>query len=463
MKCPNCQNSVPINIMRCHTCGYDLRIYGKLYALSNIFYNKGLEKARVRDLTGAIIMLKKSLKVIKDNVKARNLLGLVHYEMGETVSALSEWVISKDMDEDDGEAERFLSTLQSNPAKLESNNQAIKKYNIALDVARQGSDDIAIIQLKKVVSMQPNFLRAAHLLALLHIKNGEFNKARRVIDDVAGIDISNTTTLRYLAEIRRHESNDDDKRAKNANKGAGIAPITKYREYKPNVLAWVNWFLGFAIGVAVIFVLVVPTAKKNIREEYDRAGVDYAAELNVLTATISSYEKEVAALRIQLEEKDDEINNFKEAVFDPDMYDQFFILLKEYQGYATGEVEYDDDALYYMAKEFYNLTDVAASNYAADDLHQDITAVLYPLAAGITFARGKELYDEGGYEEALDLLYDSYLFSSRNPELIYYLGFTYQMLGQLEDASTYYDLLTSEYTGTAYANEAKKRLNEMGN
>ncbi|MFW5675645.1 MAG: hypothetical protein ACOCNL_05105, partial [Acetivibrio ethanolgignens] len=67
---------------------------------SNMYYNSGLEKAKVRDLSGAVDALKKSLKLNKMNTRARNLLGLVYYEMGEVVNALSEWVISKHFEED---------------------------------------------------------------------------------------------------------------------------------------------------------------------------------------------------------------------------------------------------------------------------------------------------------------------------------------------------------------------------
>ena len=48
----------------------------------------------------------------KRNIEARNLLGLVYYEMGETVSALSEWVISKSFSPDANEAEDLLEKVQ---------------------------------------------------------------------------------------------------------------------------------------------------------------------------------------------------------------------------------------------------------------------------------------------------------------------------------------------------------------
>ena len=49
---------------------------------SNQWYNDGLKKANIRDLSGAIQSLKKSLYYNRDNVRARNLLGLVYYGRG---------------------------------------------------------------------------------------------------------------------------------------------------------------------------------------------------------------------------------------------------------------------------------------------------------------------------------------------------------------------------------------------
>ena len=40
---------------------------------------RGLEKAEIRDLSGAIDLLKRSLKFNKLNIQARNLLGLVYF------------------------------------------------------------------------------------------------------------------------------------------------------------------------------------------------------------------------------------------------------------------------------------------------------------------------------------------------------------------------------------------------
>ena len=81
----------------CTGCGVDVSGYKKIMYMSNRLYNDGLEKAAVRDLPGAIVSLKQSLKFNKNNIDARNLSGLVYFETGEAISALGQWVISKNL------------------------------------------------------------------------------------------------------------------------------------------------------------------------------------------------------------------------------------------------------------------------------------------------------------------------------------------------------------------------------
>ena len=65
-----------------------------LERIANCYYNLGLERAKLRDLSGAAELLKKALHYDKYQREARNLLGLIFFEMGEVADALVQWVIS---------------------------------------------------------------------------------------------------------------------------------------------------------------------------------------------------------------------------------------------------------------------------------------------------------------------------------------------------------------------------------
>ena len=70
MNCPRCNAKVAFIKNRCDNCGQDLRSHRRIISLSNICYNYGLEQAKVRDLSGAICSLRKSLEFNKKNTNA---------------------------------------------------------------------------------------------------------------------------------------------------------------------------------------------------------------------------------------------------------------------------------------------------------------------------------------------------------------------------------------------------------
>ena len=64
MNCMNCGAGVK-NSSICPKCGCDLSVQKKALQLSVLYYNQGLDKAQIRDLSGAIDMLQRSLKYNK--------------------------------------------------------------------------------------------------------------------------------------------------------------------------------------------------------------------------------------------------------------------------------------------------------------------------------------------------------------------------------------------------------------
>ena len=110
----------------------------KIMYQSNSWYNDGLRKAQVRDMSGAIVSLQQSLQYNRENIAARNLLGLVYYGIGEVSEALVEWIISKNLCPRDNIADYYIKNVQNSANELESLNQAIKKFNQCLLSAERG-------------------------------------------------------------------------------------------------------------------------------------------------------------------------------------------------------------------------------------------------------------------------------------------------------------------------------------
>ena len=308
MNCMNCGAFlVDKDLDYCPKCGCNVLIQKKVDYLSRKCYNEGLEKASVRDLSGAISCLKQSLMYNKHNIQARNLLGLVYFETGEVVAALSEWVISKNLQPSRNLASEYINKLQANSNKLEAINETIRKYNDALNLCREGHEDMAAIRLKKILTQNPKLIKGYHLLALVQIKEGEYNKARRTLRKAAKIDKTNTTTLRFLSEIdeqtgvstRLDRQNKRSKKQVDSSESDMVIRTPQYKE-KSRVPLFFTLIAGFAAGLLAFYLLAVPAIRQGIYREANQQIVKYSD-------AVSSQGAELTKAQSQAQESGDTV------------------------------------------------------------------------------------------------------------------------------------------------------------
>lgn len=294
MNCVNCGAFLTdMDLDYCPNCGYNVLIQKKVDYLSKSFYNQGLEKASIRDLSGAIACLKQSLIYDKRNIKARNLLGLVYFETGEVVSALSEWVISKNLQPTRNLATEYINKLQANRNRLNAINETIRKYNNALMLCREGHEDMAAIKLRRILSQNPKLIKGYHLLALIQMKNHEWNKARRTLKKAARIDKTNTTTLRFLREVDEQtgvttnlekskkglfHSNKASKQDTDIFASEQVVQQPVYKECS-GLSAFFILMAGIAAGVGAFWLLAAPAIRQGIYKEANQQIVQYSESL----------------------------------------------------------------------------------------------------------------------------------------------------------------------------------------
>ena len=316
MNCMNCGAFLmDKELDYCPNCGCNVLIQKKVDYLSRQYYNQGLEKASVRDLSGAISCLKQSLIYNKHNIQARNLLGLVYFETGEVVAALSEWVISKNLQSNRNLATEYINKLQANSNKLEAINETIRKYNDALNLCREGHEDMAAIRLKRILTQNPKLIKGYHLLALIQMKEGDYNKARRTLRKAARIDKTNTTTLRFLREIdeqtgvttklerqnkkRIFRNGAAATRESDGNEGEVVIQTPAYKE-QSRISLFFMLATGFAAGLLAFYLLAVPAIRQGIYREANQQIVKYSD-------AVSSQGAELTKAQSQAQESGDTV------------------------------------------------------------------------------------------------------------------------------------------------------------
>lgn len=444
MICYKCGQDVG-DAKRCPNCGEDLAIFWRARRISNSYYNLGLQQAEVRNLSGAVESLKNSLKFHKYNIDARNLLGLVYHEMGETVDALSEWVISQSYQPKDNLANRYLDEIQKNRGQLDTINQTIKKYNQALHYCQQDSRDLAIIQLKKVLSMNPKLIKGHQLLALLYLQDGKLELAKKSLRNAGKIDANNTTTLRYLKEVNTQlkekspskKPKDDDlisyqsgnetiimpKRFKESSLGASLAYIVT----------------GLVVGAAVTAFLVVPNVKNQAKEDAKQQILEASDTISSNGQTIKDLEKQISDLQDQLEE---EANNNEKVADQIKTYEQ---LLNAYVAYTSDDVITAGQALDKVNTSY--LSKKAKSIYK--DLNDEVRAQYLDKL----YQEGYGYYQRGKYEDAitdLQKIVDEEE-DFQDGSAAYYLAQSYRKNGDLDSAKPYYQYVIDKHPGTERA------------
>ena len=455
MRCIYC-NTPLAAIDYCPGCGADVTLQKRIVRISNLLYNEGLEKALVRDMEGAITCLKRSLKFNKENIDARNLLGLCYYETGEAVSALCEWVISKNLKGEDNIADSYINELQSNKNRLDTINQTIRKYNQSVLYCREDNEDMAIIQLKKVISQNSKFVKAYQLLALLYMKRQEYERARKLLKKAANIDTTNTTTLRYLQEIEdvtgkstrvgkkhwRFEKEKEEAVSGTLRYMSGTEMVIQPTTFRDSstIATFINIILGILLGGAIVWFLVVPANRQQVNDEANRQVTDANTKLASEAARAQDLQDEIDGYKSQV----DSANQDKEdALKKAQSYDD---LLAAVNKYVSGDVSGASTAVAAL--------DASDFDGNAKTLYDSMASAVGTSLFSQYYNTGATAYLAGDYTTAADQLQkavdaDTERKSSDYAQAMLCLGISYYQLGQQDKANEILNKFTEYYPNQA--------------
>ena len=437
----------------CPGCGADLKIFQKVVSISNAYYNDGYDKACVRNLSGAILSLKKCLKLNKYHTQARNLLGLIYYEMGEYTDAIAEWVISTSLQTDTNEAARYLVEIHRR-TELEQIRSITGKYNQAVSYLQQGNRDLAEIQLKKAVSLNPKFVRGHQMLSLLYLETGQLEKCKKQLRMAGRVDTDNTLTLKYLREVNQQL------REKNSGKARKDDDLLMYqngnemiimpKRFRENSLRTNLFYLlgGLVLGILVVFFLVVPSVRSSLQLENQQQIADTSDRLSTNDKVITDLEEQVASLQEQLDTAQASGTSNAEEIT---QYQKF---LEACSVYYTGSVEEAGNALLEVETEYLEPQ--------AQETYQDMWNSIYKKYMKSLFESGCKYYNKNKYEKAIAKLLPVVTLDEeyKDGEAAYYLAMSFEKNGDTGSAYDYFLFVAQNYPDTEHGKTAAKHLND---
>lgn len=455
--CPKCGKPLDAKGF-CKECNLSISVYNKIQDTSKVLYNQGLQKAKVRDLSGAIDLLNRSIRLDKTNIDARNLLGLIFFEIGETVSALQQWVVSKNLKQENNDALYFINKIQNNQGYLDKLNAAIKKYNLSLAYIGKSSLDLAIIQLKKVISLNPNFVKAYCLLALCYYKDGQTDKATKLLLKVFAIDKSNYVARKYLDALTVDSPTSSDYVEKETKeKGGFLGPNFSSDKFKVNnaMFQFVTMLIGVGIGLSVMIFLVNPSRVQEQEEEktvivsqvkeLETLRTDLEAQVKTLQTDVASFESTNGQLTTEMASKKIELEEMTKMV-------------RVFENYIIGELVVAADMLYEIDETL-----------LAEDVQMvygSLTSEIYPSVALDAWKDGYDDYRLGRYEDGIVVLETAFKFEKNDyytDETLYYLARCHQKLEHNDEAIKVFEKLLEEYPDATpkIRNDATYYLNTL--
>ncbi len=474
MNCLHCGSPAVDDTGYCRECGVNQRIIAKAYNTSNYYYNLGLDRARIRDLTGAKEVLQLALKYNKKNISARNLLGLVYYETGEWVLALSHWVISTNYDPDrKNPAMGYVKKMQSNASRLETNGRLASKYNQALAHAQSGSLDLAMMQLKKLLTSNPKFVKGYLLMSLLYIHDEEYDKARKSLKRVLKVDRFNPFAIRYLRELdipEEYEDEDmDDEYVKELAMEVQkpdlgdiiegrelddrMAPsslqIGSYRDVNIAKFTLVYVFVGLILGIVTMAFLILPSRENAVRDEYKDIKLTFSDEIAKKNASISDLQSEVSAKDSEIEQLNKKLEDQKQEASGSGVYESLF------EAKALSDAGKHEEAIW-------KLENISADSYQAEAAKKMYTDIMDAGKGKIyesIYQDGMTAYDDQDFEKAIKYLKMATSIDAEKVDAWYFLGKAYEASSKVEEAQKIKDYINENFPDSQYASGSSSRRN----
>ena len=423
-----------------------------LERIANCYYNLGLERARLRDLSGAAELLKKALHFDKYEREARNLLGLIFFEMGEVADALVQWVISMNLLPEDNPADYFLEQIQRKPAILRICSDNVKRYNQALDYAQHNNEDLAVFQLNQVIGDSPNYVKAHILLSLLYMRRSEWVKAGKSLYLVLKIDRNNPKALVLMDYVKKKTGRAEVEQSRLRNVFShrkmmddDVMMPQEVKQISPWAVSALL-LLGVVIALFVFYLLMLPAGIRRANSKNNQEMISYTEKLDAANQKMGDLSAANASLQKEYDEMKEKLDRYENQ--NASFMAQYQSLVGINNALSTGDLT--------QAAQLYTALDQSA---ITDESLVSMLSSIKSQMEGSVYLRLQELgstaWNAGRLEEALQ----DYTWSvkiRREAENLFLLARIQQTMGNTTEANQNFDSVVGEFPSSPYAERARQ-------
>lgn len=347
--------------------------------------------------------------------------------------------------------------------KFSNNNKmtdSVKLYNKAIEYLKTGNEDIAMIELKKAVSANPDFYEAVNLLGLCYAYTNQTEKAQELFDKVIQGENNAIKAADYLNFISISDTISVRKPKNTSNK-----PVKAVQKKEPAVKSSFNeenvqpeyalirklftqfkkpiFVAGFNIlSVICLIAALVLFFSSSSKPKQEDANSTSAAITKQLTNN-NKLQEQNKALQKQLDAANLKLKQIQISADISQIYDLY------------------GQAKYVEASD--KLKTIQVSQLSADlkTKYDSIKPKAYSAAANQLTNDGYSLYRSGKYTDAIQKLEKVFTLGDNWPfgdRALYILGKSCVEANQKQKAAEAYQKLISQYPNSSYVKYAKSKL-----
>ncbi|MCQ2491768.1 MAG: hypothetical protein MJ087_01855 [Lachnospiraceae bacterium] len=368
--------------------------------------------------------------------------------------------------------------------------QVEKRYGLALNYCNTDSFDLAFIQIKKVARLVPEYVDAQILSALICLHEGKADQAMEAVETALKYDANNKDALALKEELtvvpevteeaegQAGEAKDGEagektekpakmkmpamklgkkkEEKKETEKPQVVKPVTPvqapkkvvangsdYEEVTSNKKSFIYLGIGFLIGIIAMFILVVPTARSSVKNQYANEAESYEDQLK-------AKDIEIENLKVELKDAQKETKAAKK-------------LVKTYKGsnknLSLAAKEYMNNNNTLSADALLGVDKSTLSNKESKDLYDLIKSKTFTKAADQFYHNGLNKWYQKNYKEAIECYKKAIICDDSKSEYKYYLGLAYDASGEKDKAVKQYNKVIN--AGGKHAKDAKDRVTKI--
>lgn len=353
-----------------------------------------------------------------------------------------------------------LNSLAENGVVItDSIRNSIILYNKAIDSLQAGSEDIAIIELKKAIAINPSFNEALNLLGICYGYIHDDSKASEMFQRVMDAEKNSVLAMKYMDGLKGTGSAEATKGRKKVQKAApaparaSIPP--KEPAHAPAHLRSIPKFgntgyvISAAAGAVIMLILCLIFMGGGGKDEAG-SRVDAASPATTAVDTYKAkYDKlnqEYTKVKASLEEANHEVDYYRNAG-----------KLSEVESLAAAKN-------YEAAADLLVMLKTLELKSPEKERFDSLYATVMPAAAKVLHEQGYKLYTQKKYGDAVAKLGKIQTYGTdyrKIDAVLYVLGKCYVELKDNQNALAAFEKVVTAYPNSSYAKYSRTWINSI--